>query len=71
MPIYRVRTVNNIVREFIVDAADRADATTQVTNYPENQSTVIQLHMDTDHTVSIADATKQDWVDELRNKEGT
>jgi hypothetical protein len=73
MPIYRVRTSKHVVREFIVDAADREAATAQAVEYPESlkpSKTLIQIHMDTDHSVSISDSTKQDWLDETRKKKG-
>jgi hypothetical protein len=73
MPIYSVRTSREVTRDFIINAADREDATAQALNYvegaPESKTLRLQHHA-TDETVNIIDAPEEDWTLATRKKKG-
>jgi hypothetical protein len=75
MPFYLVRTSHTTVREFVIEAADRGNATTLALAYPDHEPTVeggkaLQTHMTTDTEVNTTNATKQDWLNATRKKKG-
>jgi len=75
MPFYLVRTSHTTVREFVIEAADRGDATTLALAYHDPDpapvsGTAVQTRMDTDTNVSATDGTQKDMTNATRNKKG-
>lgn len=75
MPIYLVRTSHTTLREFVVEAADRGDASTLALAYHDSEpapvsGTVVRTRVDTDTGINITEGTKKDMTDATRNKKG-
>ena len=73
MPFYLVRTSHTTVREFVIEAADRGDATVLALAYLEPgpkpvSGTAVQTRVDTDTNVSTTAGTKKDMTNATRNK---